>query len=150
MRSDLQSSSCGSWPFAVRTSGSIDRSTILHAASREGSVSYDEQSSWRRQGLFQGRSAWSGRTFELERQARSESLIPRGDPSNRQQPYTRAAEGASPQVPEKSTNTLGSADSLPGHVEITDDFDFKDHSDGNHFLALALQVKCSLKRNMPN
>ena len=58
VRSDLQASSCGTWPFAVCTFGSIDRSTILHAVGhREGSVSYVEESSlaghdWRRQGLF--------------------------------------------------------------------------------------------------
>ena len=83
----------------------------------------------------------------MERQARSKSLIPRGDASNRQQPYTRAAEGASPRVlvPEKSTNTLGSADSLLSHVEITDDFDFKDHNDGNHFLACEIDSRVAAR-----
>ena len=132
---------CGSH---FRIHRSIDDPTCMQlVACREGSVSYDEQSSWRRQGLLQGRSAWSGRTLQLERQARSESLIPRGDASNRQQPYTRAAEGASPGVPEKSTNTPGSADSLLSHVEITDDFDFKDHNDGKlkHFLACEIDSR---------
>ena len=70
---------------------------------------------------------------EFERQVRIESLIPRGDVSNRRQPYR--AGGSSPRAREKSTNTPGSADSLLSHAEITGDFDFKDHNDGNHFLA---------------
>ena len=78
MRSDLQASSCGSWPLAVGTSWSIDRSTILHAiAFLESSVSYVEQSSWAwhdwsRQGLFKGNFAWSGRTLSLRNRYESQ------------------------------------------------------------------------------
>ena len=72
----------------------------------------------------------------------SKSLIPRGDASNRQQPpYTRAAEGASPRAPEISTNTQESAESLLSHVEITDDYDLKDHNDGYHFLACEIDSR---------
>ena len=35
VRSDLQASSCGTWLFVVSTSGSINRSTILHAVGRQ-------------------------------------------------------------------------------------------------------------------
>ena len=75
---------------------------------------------------------------EFERQVRSESLIPipRGDASNR-----IALEGA----PEKSTNTTGSADSLLSHVEITGDFDLKDHNDGNHFLACEIHSRVAAR-----
>ena len=50
VRSDLQASSCGTWPFAVSTSGSIsaiDRSTIPHAIGHwaESSVSYGVEES---------------------------------------------------------------------------------------------------------
>ena len=70
--------------------------------------------------------------------------------NNRQQPYTRAAEGASPapRVPEKSTNTLESADSLLSHVEITDDYDLKDHNDGNHFLACEIDSRVAARTCM--
>ena len=76
------------------------------------------------------------------------------------------AEGA-PQATEKSTNTPESADSLLRHVEITGDFDFKITTTETTFLPVkstaesqhartsnernkvALQVKCSWKRNKP-
>ena len=45
-----------------------------------------------------------------------------------------AAEGALLEQPRSRPTTPGSADSLLSHVEITGDFDFKDHNDGNHFL----------------
>ena len=37
-RSDLQASSCGTWPFAVSTSGSIDPSTILRTTYKQSDV----------------------------------------------------------------------------------------------------------------
>ena len=36
VRSDLQTLSCGPWPFAASTFGSIDRSTILYMQSDIG------------------------------------------------------------------------------------------------------------------
>ena len=82
-----------------------------------------------------------------------------------------AAEGTLLEQPRCRPTPPGSADSLltGSHVEITytGDFDFKDHNDGSHFLEceidsrvvartylerknkVALQVKCSWKRNKP-
>ena len=88
VRSDLQALSCGTWPFAVSTSGSVDQSTILHAVGhREGSVSYVEESSLLEQGMigndkdFSGKVCvkWKDTEFERQAEVRSESLIPRGD-----------------------------------------------------------------------
>ena len=132
VRSVLQASSCDTWPFAVCTSGSIDRSTILHAIGhREGSVSYVEESSWaghnrRRQGIFreglrevEGHWVWATgteRKFDSARRCNSCASMPSAT-------VTRRRELSSSNRVEKSTNTPGSADSLLRHVEITGDFD---------------------------
>ena len=39
----------------------------------------------------------------------------------------------------------GSADSLLSHVEITGNFDFKDHIDGNHFLACEIDSRVAAR-----
>ena len=52
-----------------------------------------------------------------------------------------AAEGALLEQPRSRQTPPGSADSLLGHVEITGDFDFKDHNDGNHFLACEIDSR---------
>ena len=88
---------------------------------------------------FSGKICIKWKDTEFERQVRSESLTPRGDASNRRQQYRGG--GSSPRATEKSTNTTGSADSLLGHVEITGDFNFKDHNDGNHFLACEIDSR---------
>ena len=80
---------------------------------------------------------------EFDRQVRSESLIPRGDASNRRQRWRGG--GSSPRAPEKSTNTPGSAGSLLSHVGIKGDFDFKDRNDGNHFLACEIDSKVAAR-----
>ena len=110
VRSDLHASSRGTWLFAVSTSGSIDRSTILllvvHAIGhREGSVSYVEESSCLEQGMigddkdFSGKVCVKWKDTEFERQVRSESLIPRGGAIRvkRKQPYRGG--GSSPRQP---------------------------------------------------
>ena len=141
---------------------------------QKGSVSWAGHD-WRLQGLFLGISnvcvKW--KDTEFERQVRSESLKRKFESSwlaamqatvgNRS-----AAEGALLDQPRSRQTPPESADSLlNSHVEITGDFDFKDHNDGNHFLECeidsrvvartylerknkeALQVKCSWKRNKP-
>ena len=93
VRSDLQASSCGTWPFAVTTSGSIDRSTI-HMQSDMGKALFLtlkkalEQSMIGDEKDFSGKICVKWKDTEFERQVRSESLIPPGDAcaSNRQQP----------------------------------------------------------------
>ena len=39
----------------------------------------------------------------------------------------------------------GSADSLLSQVEITGDFDFEDHNDGNHFLACEIDSRVAAR-----
>ena len=52
-----------------------------------------------------------------------------------------AAEGALLEQPRSRQTPPGtSADSLLSHVEITGDFDFKDHNDRNHFLACEINM----------
>ena len=164
--------------FAVSTSGSIDRSTILlllvvHAIGhREGSVSYVEESSCLEQGMIGDDKDLSGKVCvkwkdnEFERQVGSESLIPRGGAIHAQATVTRRRELSS--TTEKSTDTPGSVDSLLRHVEITGDFDFlkitttettflpvKTTPESQHARTsnernkVAPQVKCSWKRNKP-
>ena len=166
----MQASSCGTWPCAVSSSGSIDRSTILHAVGRrEGSVSYVGKSSWaghdwRRQGLFrEGLREVEGHWVWATGSLGSESLIPHGDALHAQatvsnhcaaeedlleQPRSRQTPKEVPilcLVTEKSQAT--------STLKIT--------TNENHFLAceiartsnernkVALQVKCSWKRNKP-
>ena len=125
----------GAWPFAVSTSGSIDRSTILHATiavSDIGKALFLTLKKALEQGMigddkdFSGKVCVKWKDTEFERQVRSESLIPRGDAIYAQATVSNrnVAEGALPELPRKSTNTPGSADSLLRHVEITGDFDF--------------------------
>ena len=52
-----------------------------------------------------------------------------------------AAEGALLEQPRSRETPPGNADSLLSHVEITGDFDFKDHNDGNHFLACEIDSR---------
>ena len=121
---------------------SIDDPTV---GRREGSVSYVEESSWtghdwRRQGLFreglrevEGHWVWATgtkRKFDSARRCNSWAR-------NRQQPYAYRGGGSSLQATEKSTNTPESADSLLSHG----DFNFKDHNDGNHFLACEIDSR---------
>ena len=53
----------------------------------------------------------------------------------------RAAEGALLEQPGEVDKHPGSADTLLSHLEITGDFDFKDHNDGNHFLACEIDSR---------
>ena len=96
---------------------------------------------------FSGKVCVKRKDTEFERQVRSESLIPPGDAIhaqvNRQQPYRGG--GSSPRATEKSTNTPESADSLLSHVEVTGDVDFKDHNDGNHFLAREIDSRVAAR-----
>ena len=89
---------------------------------------------------FSGKVCRKGKETQLERPVRSESLIPRNDAqataSNR-----RATEGALLEQPRSRQTPPGNADSLLSHVEITGDFDFKDHNDGNHFLACEIDSR---------
>ena len=87
VRSDLQASSCGTWPFAVSTFGSIDigrRSYMqldigkalfltLKKALEQGMIGDDKD--------FSGKVCLKWKDTEFERQVRSESLIPRKQPS---------------------------------------------------------------------
>ena len=86
---DLQVSSCGTWPFAVSSSGSIDRSTILHAAESDvGRALFLTLKKALAQGMigddkdFTGKVCVKWKDTEFERQARSESLIPRRELSS--------------------------------------------------------------------
>ena len=85
------------------------------------------------------------RTLRFERQVRSESLIPRGDAIHAQVTVSNrcAAERALEllEQPRSRQNTPRNADSLLSHVEITGDFDFKDHNDGNHFLGCEIDSR---------
>ena len=56
-----------------------------------------------------------------------------------------AAEGSFLEHPRSRQNTQGNADSLLSLVEITGDFDVKDHSDGNHFLASEVQSRVAVR-----
>ena len=100
VRSDLQASSCGTWPFAVSTSGSIDRSTILqYMQSDIGKALFLtlkkalEQCMIGNDKDFSGKVCvkWKDTEFERQVEVRSESLIPRGDAIHAQahsrQPY---------------------------------------------------------------
>ena len=89
------------WPFAVSTSGSIDRSTILHAVGRrEGSVftlkKVLEQGMIGDDSDFSGKVCVKWKDTDFEPQVRSESLIPRGDAIHAQATARNhsAAEGA--------------------------------------------------------
>ena len=73
---------------------------------------------------------------EFERQVRSESLNPLSSRRCKQPSATvaRRRDRALLEQPRNRQTPPGSADPLLSHVEITDDFDFKDQNDGNHFL----------------
>ena len=81
VHSDLQASSCGTAPFAVSSSGSIDRSMqsdvgramflTLKKALEQGMIGDDKD--------FSGKACVKWNDTEFERQVRSESLIPRSD-----------------------------------------------------------------------
>ena len=121
---------------------SIDRWSYNRTSEfQKGSVSWAGHD-WRQQGLFQGRSAWSGRTLSLSDgyEANVWILLARGDASNRRQPRGKA-EGALLEQPRNRQTPPGSADSLLCHVEITGDFDFKDHKDRNHFIACEIDSR---------
>ena len=82
---------------------------------------------------FSGKVCVKWKNTEFERQIlRSESVIPRGDAIHAQATVGNrrsAAEGASSGNQEVDKHpSLGYADSLLSHVEITGDFDFKDHA----------------------
>ena len=177
VRSDLQASSCGPWPFALALPDpSIGRRSCMQSdigkarfltlkkALEKGMIGDDKE--------FSGKVCVKWKGTEFERQVRSESLIPRGDAIHAQATISNrnAPEGALLEQPtQKSTNTPGSADSLLRHVEITGDFDFlkitptdttflpgKSTAESQHARTsnernkVAPQVKCSWKRNKPN
>ena len=100
VRSDLQASSCGTWPFAVSTFGSIDRSTILqYMQSDIGKALFLTLKKALEQGMigddkdFSGKACLKWKDTEFERQVdlRSESSIPRGDAIHAQATVTASA-----------------------------------------------------------
>ena len=86
---------------------------------------------------------------EFERQVRSESLNPLSSRRCKQPSATAAElecrELSSTEQPRSRQTPPGSADSLLSHVEITGDFDFKDHNDGNHFLACEIASRVAAR-----
>ena len=89
VRSDLRLRR-STWPFAVSTSGFIDRSTISYMQSDIGKALFLTLKKGLEQGMigddkdFSGKVCVKWKDAEFDRQIRSESLIPRGA-SNRQQ-----------------------------------------------------------------
>ena len=152
VRSDLQASSCSTWPlnFAVSTSRSIDRSTILHAVGRRaGSVSYAEESSsagheWRRQGLF--REGLREVVTEFERQVRSVCFRAAMQFMSKPQPSATVTWRRELSSSNREVDKFpGRADSLLRHIEITGDFDFKDHNYRNHFLVCEIDSRVAAR-----
>ena len=127
-------SSCSSWPFAVNTSGSIGRSTILHVVGRrDGSDSYVGQSS---RDLEQGMIG-DDKDFFGEGQREVEGhLSLRDNHTSTAKVWFRAAmqavvgnlsaaEGDFFEHPRSQQNTQRHADFLLSHWEIMGDFDLK-------------------------
>ena len=101
------------------------------------------------QGMSRDEKDFSGNVYvkwkdsEFERQVRSESLCPRGDANScaQQTSATVARRRELSSSNREVDKHPGSAHSLLSHVEISGDFDFKDHNHGNDFLACEIDSR---------